>query len=165
MILDLSTIVNVDGKKLDFEGQLDFTGREEQGVSFISPVTVCGRLSNMGGSLELEAVAKMQLGFLCDRCLEAIEEDFECSFKEVLRKEDEKSSEDKNPDVMSFKGNSIELDEIVLNNIIVEVPLKHLCKEDCKGLCPNCGQNLNNGECQCDTRPTDPRFDILDKLL
>ncbi len=165
MILDLSTIVNVDGKKLEFDEKLDFTGREEQGVRFVSPVSVYGRLSNMGGSLELEATAKTRLGFLCDRCLDEVEESFECSFKEVLKKEDERSSEDKNPDAIYFKGNSIELDEIVLNNIIVEIPLKHLCGDDCKGLCPGCGQNLNKGVCQCDTRPTDPRFDILDKLL
>ena len=165
MILDLSAIVNFDGKKLELDGELDFTGREEQGVEFISPVTVCGRLSNIGGSLELEADIKTRLGFLCDRCLETVEEDFKCYFKEILKKEDERSSDEKNPEAIYFKGNSVELDEIVLNNIIVQIPLKHLCSEDCKGLCPNCGRNLNKGECQCDTRPTDPRFDILDKLL
>ncbi len=165
MILDLSTIVNVDGKKLEFDGELDFTGKEEQGVKFISPVTVCGRLSNIGGSLELEADIKTRLRVSCDRCLDEVEEDFECSFKEILKKEDERSLDEKNPEAIYFKGNNIELDEIVLNNIIVEIPLKHLCSENCKGLCPNCGQNLNKGECQCDTRPTDPRFDILDKLL
>ncbi len=165
MILDLSTIVNVDGKKLDFDGQLDFSGINEQGVSFISPVSVCGRISNIGGSLELTATAKMQLRFECDRCLDSVDEEFECSFEEVLKKEDERVEGAENPDVLYFKGNSIELDEIIFNNIIVSIPLKHLCKTDCRGLCPNCGKNLNLGECDCDTRPTDPRFDILDKLF
>ena len=41
----------------------------------------------------------------------------------------------------------------------------YICSEECKGLCPICGQNLNDGECSCDKEQTDPRFDILDNLL
>ena len=40
-----------------------------------------------------------------------------------------------------------------------------LCKDDCEGLCAKCGKNLNEGECSCDTRETDPRFDVLDKFF
>lgn len=166
MILDLSSIVNVDGKKQDFDLELDFAGKNESGAVFVSPVSVSGRLVNIGGSLELSAEVKTRLRFECDRCCESFEEDFECSFEEVLKKEDEKAvSDDKNPDAVYFRGNSVELDEIVLNNVLLALPLKRLCKDDCRGLCANCGKNLNLGGCDCDTRTVDPRFEALDKFF
>ena len=165
MLLDLSPIVNVDGKKLRFEKTIDFSDRCEVGVVFLSPCEISGGLANIGGSIELSAKVSTRLRFACDRCCEEFEVDFECSFEEVLKKEDVREESDDNPDVLYFRGNSIELDDIVLNNIIVSLPVKRLCREDCKGLCPDCGKNLNTGECSCDTRPTDPRFDILDKFF
>ncbi len=166
MMLDLSSIMNVDGKKQGFDLEFDFVGKNESGAIFLTPVSVSGRLVNIGGSLELSAVAKTCLGFECDRCCESFEEDFECSFEEVLKKEDEKAdSDDKNPDAIYFRGNSIELDELVLNNVLLSLPLKRLCKETCRGLCANCGKNLNLGDCGCDTRTVDPRFEALDKFF
>ena len=57
------------------------------------------------------------------------------------------------------------MDEIVYKNIYMNLPSKKLCKNDCKGLCPKCGKNLNEGDCGCDTREADPRFDALDKFF
>ena len=90
---------------------------------------------------------------------------FSCDFEERLLKEDFHTESAENPDAIYFKGTSVDLGEIVLNNIILNLPLKNLCKDDCQGLCPVCGKNLNHGGCDCDSRTTDPRFDILDKLL
>jgi len=120
---------------------------------------------NIGGSIELVAKASCRLRYECDRCLENFESDFECSFKEIFKKEDTKTEDDQNPDAVILEGTSVDIDKIVLLNIIVNLPVKRLCSENCKGLCMNCGQNLNVSDCGCDTRPTDPRFDILDKLL
>ncbi len=163
MVLDLSPIANIDGKKLDIAVELEFKSNDA-GICFVKPVRVDGQMVNMGGSLELEASVNTVIKYTCDRCLEDFEREFECSFKEVLKKEDTRL-EDENPDAVYFQGNSIELDELVINNIIVSLPLKSLCDEACKGLCPECGQNLNFGKCKCDTRTTDPRFDVLDKFF
>ena len=165
MRFDLLPILNADGRRLSVDAELDFVGKEEQGAVFLTPVRVTGEFLNIGGSIEFEARVSCRVRYECDRCLESYEDDFACSFKEIFKKEDVKNGDEQSPDVIILEGTAVELDEIVLLNIIVHLPHKHLCKNDCKGLCPNCGQNLNLGSCDCDMRPTDPRFDILDKLL
>ncbi len=163
MMLDLSPIVNNEGKRLELDLTLDMS-QADCDICFKTPVSLSGTLVNIGGSLELSATARTVLECACDRCLEGFEKSIDCSFEEVLKKEDT-SHEDQNPDAIYFQGSSVELDEIVLNNIILSLPIKSLCSETCKGLCPTCGQNLNNGECSCDNRVTDPRFDALDKFF
>ncbi len=165
MIFDLSPIINFEGKRLDFDTELDFGGETHPGVRFLKPVKVSGSVLNIGGSLELSATVSTVLGFECDRCCEPFNQEFECSFDELLKKEDSKGDDDKNLDAIYFEGNTIEFGDIVLANIIVELPSKYLCREDCKGLCAECGENLNHGMCDCNMRSTDPRFDVLDKFF
>ena len=57
------------------------------------------------------------------------------------------------------------LDDLVRDTLLVAEPLRELCKSDCKGLCPVCGQNLNEGQCDCDTFVPDPRLAALESLL
>ncbi len=163
MILDLSPIVNNEGKRLNIDALIDL-GQNDADICFKAPVKLCGTLANIGGSLELSATLEAQLDCVCDRCLERYEKTVRCSFEEVLKKES-MAEEDQNPDAVYFQGSSIELDELVLNNIILSMPIKSVCSEDCKGLCPKCGQNLNISDCGCDTRSADPRFDVLDKFF
>jgi len=165
MKFDLLPILNADGRKLPLNLELDFVGREECGAKFLTPISVVGEFVNIGGSIELKATASCRMEYTCDRCCETYESDFECSFEEIFKKEDSRVGDDHNPDAILLTGTAIEIDEIVPANVFVNLPTKCLCKEECKGLCPECGQNLNQAECGCDTRPTDPRFDILDGLL
>ncbi len=165
MKIDLLPILNADGRKLPLNIELDFVGRTEQDAEFLTPVCVEGEFVNIGGCIELYGSLSCRVKYACDRCCESYEEDFQCSFSEVFKKEDARVEDDENPDAIILAGTTVDLEEIVLGNIVVNLPWKRLCKEDCRGLCPNCGQNLNLSECSCDTRPTDPRFDILDGLL
>ena len=67
----------------------------------------------------------------------------------------------------AFAGNPdlIDLDELVMSDLLLTLPMKHLCREDCKGLCAQCGKNLNEGDCGCIKKPVDPRLEALRKLL
>ncbi len=165
MKFDLLPILNADGRKLPLNLELDFSECVEQGARFLTPVSATGEFINIGGSIELEANASCLMEYSCDRCCETFKSDFSCSFKEIFKKEDSRVEDVQNPDAVVLEGTAIEIDEVVLANILVNLPTKRLCQEDCKGLCPNCGHNLNQSPCNCDTRPTDPRFDILDNLL
>ena len=164
MILDLSSVINFEGKKLNFNKEIDFSQNKDVDFCFDGPIKVSGEVLNIGGSLELTMSVSAVVIFSCDRCLETFSEEISFSFKEVLKKEDIRT-EDQNPDAVYFEGSSVELDDIVLNNIIVELPLKRLCREDCKGLCQVCGQNQNIKECNCEKEVTDPRYDVLDKFF
>lgn len=62
----------------------------------------------------------------------------------------------------SFK---LDLDELLRSDILLELPYKYLCREDCKGLCPSCGKNLNEGPCSCNLHQVDPRLEVLKKLI
>ena len=84
---------------------------------------------------------------------------------ERFKKADEFSDVDDNPDISMLEGTSIDLDEIIYTNLFLNLPSKQLCSDDCKGLCPICGGNLNKTDCGCKSDTTDPRFDILDNLL
>jgi uncharacterized protein len=165
MMLDLSSVINFEGKELCVEENLDFSNIDVFGFAFAQPVKVWGKIVNIGGSLELSCKALANLTCVCDRCLEPFDMETECRIEEIFKKEDANDQGEKNPDVIYFKGTSVDFDEVVLNNIVLQMPTKLICSNDCKGLCSKCGQNLNHGECKCDTRAEDPRFDILDKFF
>ncbi|NLM97275.1 MAG: DUF177 domain-containing protein [Halanaerobiaceae bacterium] len=82
----------------------------------------------------------------CSRCLEKFEYPIDVQIEEELAKK-----EIENPE-------RINLNEIIMENIILSLPMKYLCSADCRGLCSNCGQNLNTGECDCDNTIIDPRL-------
>jgi len=165
MEINLLPIVNADGKKLGIDTELDFSGCKEQGVLFLSPVAVKGEFVNVSGSIEFKASASVKLGFECDRCCESFEETLDFEISEILKKESSREENDGNPDIIYFAGNVIDLDDIAEKALFMNLPSKRLCNEDCKGICPECGKNLNRGSCECDTRAVDPRFDVLDKFF
>ena len=90
MILDLSAVVNAEGKKLAFDTKLDCQDAGDLGIEFSQPVSVTGNVVNIGGSLELSANVKTVLRCVCNRCCDEFCEEFECSFEEVLKKEVER---------------------------------------------------------------------------
>ena len=68
------------------------------------------------------------------------------------------------PDLFTLDGDELELDEVLSTLFILDMDMKFLCKEDCKGLCPTCGKNLNLGSCTY-RKQLDPRFAVLEQLL
>ena len=166
MIIDLLPVFGGDGKEIKVETSIDFSSKDEYGIKFLSPTMVTGKILNIGGQLEFSGDVEAKLSFMCDRCNEWFEEKLNFSFAEVLKKEIDKALEgDENPDVIFYEGNRLDISEIIYNNIILNLPTKKLCKEDCKGLCTVCGTNLNEKDCGCKEDNTDPRFDVLDKFF
>lgn len=166
MDINIASIKNYEGKSVPIDCAIALEGRPGDDFKIVEPVKVRGVIRNFGGTIELSAKGEAKLEMICDRCAEeftqAVGFDISESFKENERFLH--GTENDNPDIIFFSGDSINLDEYVYSNLVVSLPGKHLCSDDCKGLCPMCGANLNNGGCGCDTRPTDPRFDILDSI-
>ncbi len=98
----------------------------------------------------------------CSRCLETIKLPFDVTVKKLVRREEAEDFEDV---IYVDNGYFFDITEEIRTQLYFEFPAKPLCKEDCKGLCPVCGCNLNNTTCSCDIRTTDPRLAVLKKLI
>lgn len=166
MELNLLTVINADGGKLNIDEELDFSAEKEYGVIFLSSVKISGEIVNMGGTLELDARVETKLGLKCDRCCEDFDYDMAFDMHELMKKAEYPESDAAEiSDIHVIEGSTVDLTALVSDNIFMNLPAKRLCKPDCEGLCPQCGLNLNFGKCDCAEKTTDPRFDILDKFF
>lgn len=167
--INIAQIKNYEGKQIDIDCEVNPKLSELDDFTLLAPVKVSGIIRNFGGTIELDAKAHASLAMTCDRCAEDFKTDLDFdileSFKEIEHMaQSEADEENQNPDITYFTGDIINIEEWVYTNLVLNLPGKRLCKEDCKGLCPNCGTNLNVAECKCDTRSVDPRFAALDAL-
>lgn len=166
MELNLLPILNYEGKKLTISEKLEPELSKADSFSLLSPVCFDGCAVNIGGTIELSGKCVASLRLICDRCAESFDKVIEFDILERLKKEDEFSKSDEDdPDFLMFEGSTVSLDEIIYTNLYMNLPSKQLCSDECMGICPVCGKNLNHGSCDCKMETTDPRFDILDKLL
>lgn len=164
MTVNVSGILKVYGEKIDIASQIDlhsadFLGEE---YKFLKPVEVNGVISNNGQALELKASASGVMRVHCARCCKELEIEIQFPVEEVFVQDDGSVSDE--DDVVVFSGNEIDLDDIVLNNFLMNVQGKYLCREDCRGLCPKCGKDLNEGECSCEEE-IDPRWASLAQIM
>ena len=127
---------------------------------FHEDIRVNGSVMNTGSSLRVVGTVTACRCFVCDRCLSAGERTMALDFTEDYTKTPGETDE-----AVPYDGESIVLDDLVRDTLLVAEPLRELCKSDCKGLCPVCGQNLNEGTCDCDTFVPDPRLAALESLL
>lgn len=111
------------------------------------------------------------LEILCARCLEPVHQPIEREFDLLYRPAgseatDEKEVEiqDRDAAVSYYEGDGVNTEEILREQVLLEIPLKTLCREDCRGLCPHCGRNRNTGQCECAQAVTDPRWEALKGL-
>ena len=124
-------------------------------------------ITNTGDrNLEIRGTGKITVGIPCDRCLEEVSTEIPL---EIERKLDMKlTDEDRVNDLDEssyLTGMDLDVDQLVYLEVLMSWPLKVLCKEDCKGLCPHCGADRNVTECDCESRQIDPRFAALRALL
>ena len=127
-------------------------------------------LKKQGINVKAKGRVETAVVLTCDRCLESfvleLKEEFDVEFRPVasmpLREETQLSREDL--EVIFFEGDEVPVDELVREQVILAVPYKKLCRESCRGLCPRCGKNLNEGPCGCEIRRDSP-FAVLKQLL
>ena len=106
----------------------------------------------------------------CARCLEPLQQDVQRNFDLLYRPQgadagrDEMSVTDAEAEIGYYEGEGILLDDVVREQILLAVPLKVTCREDCKGLCPHCGQNLNQEKCSCAVTQEEPRWAALKEI-
>ena len=106
----------------------------------------------------------------CTTCLEVYESEVDESFSVLFTANREEAEgavtlEGKDGDVQFLTGDVIDLEQQVLDTMRLNIPMAHQCRPDCRGICPNCGKNLNEGDCECVVETTDPRWKGLESFL
>ena len=113
-------------------------------IQFSKPINADGTISLIDKIVEVKLKVSTELILPCSRCLELFNYPLEFEVNEKLSTVDAEDDE-----ISVIEGDNINVTEILENSIIMTLPTKILCKEDCKGLCPNCGANLNEQDCGC----------------
>lgn len=164
MVLNLKQLFKAEGEKRPVSYELPNTVEKLwKGHPAASPIQVRGTFFNRTGLVELEYTAEFLLRASCDRCLKEMEKQCAYRFSHHLI---DRLEEDGNDDYIVLEPDgSLDMDALVSSDISLELPTKFLCRDDCKGLCPQCGKDLNEGPCRCEGKETDPRFAKLAELL
>lgn len=148
---------------LDFSGEIDLSDVTRFGSRlFPQPVKLSGKAENRSGIVTLSYSADFCVDTVCDRCLQAIHRPYHMKFAYTvvlsLNRED-------NDEFIVVPEGELDLAELATSDILLELPTLIVCKDDCRGLCPKCGANLNDGDCGCSLKEEDPRLAMLKKLL
>ena len=156
---------NVREKKENFE-----TGHPE--CPLVRDIEVDGTLSRSEDDIYLSGEIQTELSVTCSRCLEPFQFPVKCAVNAHYVPKSEPSKEHpevelhaSDIDIEYYDDDRVDISQSVYDQILLELPLVCLCKKDCKGLCPECGKNLNLGPCGCgEEPPIDPRLEILKSL-
>lgn len=171
MFLDLKDI-GPEGRS--YEGEVSIPEMERyQGEAVRVPsARLVLRVDRREGRLELEGRLTAGVGLVCGRCLETFEWSLEAPL--ALRLLPGSPEEEEPPegddgevdevDAWRLDGQELDLDRLVQEFVLLQIPLKPICRPECKGLCPRCGADRNRTDCRCDVRSEDPRLAPLSEL-
>lgn len=118
----------------------------ERTLTFCEPVAVEGTYVYDGKAFTVTAKAAAALDAVCARCTKPFTERIAFSFSERFVKESGEAADD---ETYLYTGDELELEKAVMDNLLLELPIAAVCREDCKGLCPVCGADRNATECTC----------------
>ncbi len=164
VILTISQIIGKTGESMEvsFSENVENTMGYPDVVCFSEPVVIKGVLTNTKKGILFEADGNTEAVYLCSRCLERVKVPIQFNINEMFYPsgsvENEKEAE-------TFCDDEMDLTDVIQRSILENLPMKVVCKEECKGLCPKCGKNLNEGDCNCNDTEFDPRLESLRTLF
>lgn len=155
---------------------------QSEGFTVVEPGTIWVRFKKVAGRVFLNGTLKTALIAPCKRCAEDVKLDLSVTFslRMVDKTQFERASSDEEEDeggaesagsfdldqadAEPFNGKTIDLDPIIREQVLLALPVSVLCREDCKGLCTVCGQDLNEKDCGCERKVVDVRLAKLKDL-
>ncbi len=159
MKINISSILKNEGAEMSFGGLVEVGRLNYLGnfFDFKQPVTVEGSIKNIGGTLELSGSLCGEYDSVCDCCGSPVHSELKVDFEESIKSD----FEDVDEECFALMGTTLDISGLINALIWGNLPMKLLCREDCKGLCSICGCNLNETVCNCDHTVYDPRLAIL----
>ncbi len=163
MIIDLKHIFVTDNSVRPIMYALDLSDTEYMGeYPLKKPVEIVGEITNKASLVRLEAEINFEFDASCDRCGTRTAKKHTLKVEKSLATAIEGEESDT---ILTVPDMKLDLDELLYTETVTNLPMKHLCDENCKGICQKCGKSLNEGECGCDRKEIDPRLQALADLL
>ncbi len=134
------------------------------------PLEVRASAELVEGQIRITGSLQTKLELVCARCLEPVVEevsrDFDLFYRpmKTIAKEDEVRLREDDTEIAFFEGQGLFLADVLAEQVLLALPMKVICRGDCRGLCPHCGVNLNSEECRCESHAADPRLAPLARL-
>lgn len=167
MLLEVTNLLRSPGEVLRFEKEwstdqnTDGLGEE---ITWEAPIILRGECVWMDGFFVVDGEMEMSYATRCGRCLAPMQVRSSVPFREEFAPREDEDF----PDRYLYRGHQIDLTDMAEDLILLHMPMRHLCQEDCKGLCPICGANLNTDPCDCESveedAPSNNPFAVLKAL-
>lgn len=162
MQINLSELMQSDGKVLSVEVDYepDWYQTKAGTYKIVKKPPFQMKFTNLGQKkILLETKFSLTLQMRCDRCLEIVLQEVPIDFVREFDMNQTMQQRIEALDEINFiSGNSLDVERFVYGEVLLNLPMKVLCREDCKGICKRCGANLNHTTCNCDTTELDPRM-------
>ncbi len=153
MLIDVKYLAENKTENICFD---DTVVIKHNGEDINCNVNVLGNVSKVNGNYVVDAKLHVVLNLNCDLCLSAFETRLDFHINEVYSQ-----TPDSEKEFWELSDKTIDLKPAVIAAIVMNIPMKNVCSQDCKGLCPICGHNLNEGDCGCDRGYVNPQFEKL----
>lgn len=130
------------------------------GVAFPGPAEAEGKIVNSAGYIRLTLSVSVPYEAPCARCLAPVDGLFRLQVERTVLspRQAEEAGEDTEDEYLVTEDGFLDMDDLLVDLISLNFPFRILCRDDCRGLCPRCGKDLNAGPCSCDTKTQDPRI-------
>jgi len=136
----------------------------------VDPLEVRATAEMVEDQIHISGELRTRLELVCARCLEPVEEEVSREFDlfyrpmEPANPDEEVRLKNDDTEIGFFKGDGLFLADVLAEQVLLAIPMKTICRSDCRGLCPLCGANLNTDECRCESHAVDARLTPLARL-
>lgn len=164
MKYDLTPLISKRVSEIVVDTTFTFTDNDTLSNSIaytVNPVKVNGTIRPYGNQFELDICYESTWEFQCGRCLDPVD----YVIKGEIKRSIVKDGNDGSDEIVVVETTVIDLYDVIYNDIVLNLPSLVMCDEECKGLCPDCGVNLNKGACECSHENVDPRLAKLKNLF
>ncbi|MBQ4283214.1 MAG: DUF177 domain-containing protein [Lachnospira sp.] len=168
MLIDLRELLSGTKDSISVDVMLDMTavdtGASVYDVVEKNPFEL--KVNKLGkNKLQVKADGEIVLDIPCDRCLNSVLTKLEFNIDQDMDFDDKSTEDEEQEEKDYIDGYNLDVDRLVFGEIMLSMPGKTLCKDDCKGLCLVCGADLNVAECGCDREVLDPRMSVFKDIL
>jgi len=171
----LLSIKEMEVRKVRFDetfepGLIDFSGEDLEQRSGLRAIGSAEMLARSDGQVRIQGRYTVEMAAMCDRCLGDARFPLDASFDLYYRPmsdiavEEEVEIDEGEAEIGFYEGDGLQLEDILLEQVVLALPMQRVCSEACKGICPVCGRNRNETVCDCRVESADDRWGALRKL-